>query len=142
MLFRSLKRKYPAILADPVVGKVATDLFADAQKLLARIVDEKLFQANAVYGFFPANSDGDEIIVWTDETRSVERMRFQALRQQWQRQGQTTYRSLADFLAPVGSGVADHLGAFAVSTGFGADELARKFEADRDDPSEIGRAHV
>jgi 5-methyltetrahydrofolate--homocysteine methyltransferase len=132
-----LSGKFPKILSDPKVGEVATELYEEATTLLDRIVRENLLQANAVYGFFPANSDGDEIIIWTDESRTVERMRFQALRQQWQRQGQTTFRSLADYLAPVGSGVADHLGAFAVSTGFGADELARKFEADRDDPSAI-----
>jgi 5-methyltetrahydrofolate--homocysteine methyltransferase len=132
-----LTGKFPKILSDSKVGEVATELYGEATTLLDRIVRENLLQANAVYGFFPANSDGDEIIVWTDESRTVERMRLQALRQQWQRQGQTAYRSLADFLAPVGSGVTDHLGAFAVSTGFGADELARKFEADRDDPSAI-----
>ena len=132
-----LSGKFPKILDDPKVGAEATSLYNDARRLLDRIVAEHLFHANGVYGFFPANSDGDEIIVWTDETRSTERMRFHALRQQWKREGQTTFRSLADYLAPAGSGVADHLGAFAVSAGFGAEELAKKFEADHDDYNAI-----
>jgi 5-methyltetrahydrofolate--homocysteine methyltransferase len=132
-----LSGKYPKILSDPKVGAEATSLHRDAVALLDRIVAEQLLQARAVYGFFPANSDGDDIVVWTDETRTVERTRFHALRQQWQRQGQTSFRSLADFLAPVGSGVADHLGAFALTAGLGADELAKEFEADLDDYNAI-----
>ncbi len=132
-----LKGKYPKILSDPEVGAEATSLHRDAVALLGRIVDERLLEARAVYGFFPANSDGDAIIVWTDESRTVERARFQALRQQWQREGMTTFRSLADYLAPVGSGVPDHLGAFALTTGVGADELAKAFEADHDDYNAI-----
>jgi 5-methyltetrahydrofolate--homocysteine methyltransferase len=132
-----LKGKYPKILSDPEVGHVATELFQDARTLLDRIIKEKLLQAHGVYGFFPANSDGDDIIVWTDETRSVEKTRFHALRQQWQREGQTSFRSLADYLAPVSSGVADYLGAFAVTAGFGAEELAEKFKAELDDVNAI-----
>ncbi len=132
-----LKGKYPAIFKDPVVGKVATELFADANKLLDRIVAEKLFRANGVYGFFPANSEGDDIILYTDESRSTELTRIHALRQQWEREGQKDFRSLADYIAPVGSGRVDYLGAFAVTTGIGADELAKEFEADGDDPSAI-----
>jgi 5-methyltetrahydrofolate--homocysteine methyltransferase len=101
--------------------------------LLQRIVSEKLLRANAVYGFYPANSDGDDIVLFTDETRTVERVRFPMLRQQWEREGQTAFRSLADYLAPVESGLADYLGAFAVTAGAGAEELAAKFEAEHDD---------
>ncbi len=132
-----LKGKYPKILSDPEVGTVATDLFQDATTLLDRIVKENLLQAHGVYGFFPANSDGDEIIVWTDESRTVEKARFHNLRQQWQRQGQTNFRSLADYLSPVGSGYPDHIGAFAVTAGFGSDELAIRFKAEHDDVSAI-----
>jgi 5-methyltetrahydrofolate--homocysteine methyltransferase len=132
-----LKGKYPAILKDPVVGKVASDLFDDARKLLDRIVAEKLFRANGVYGFFPANSEGDDIILYTDESRSTERGRIHALRQQWEREGQKDFRSLADYIAPVDSGRIDYIGAFAVTTGIGADELAHHFEAQGDDPSAI-----
>jgi 5-methyltetrahydrofolate--homocysteine methyltransferase len=132
-----LKGKYPAIFKDPVVGKVATELFADATALLDRIVSEKLFQAHAVHGFFPANSDGDDIILYTDESRTAEKCRIHTLRQQWEREGQKDFRSLADYIAPASSGRADYLGAFAVTTGVGADELAKEFEADGDDPSAI-----
>ncbi len=132
-----LKGKYPAIFKDPVVGRVATDLFADAQALLKRVVAEKLFRASAVHGFFPANSAGDEIILYTDESRTAERCRIQALRQQWEREGQKDFRSLADYVAPVESGRVDYIGAFALTTGLGADELAKEFEADGDDPSAI-----
>jgi 5-methyltetrahydrofolate--homocysteine methyltransferase len=76
-------------------------------------------------------------VVYTDESRSRERLRFHALRQQWQREGQTSFRSLADYLAPVGSGIADHLGAFALTAGLGADEIAAKFKAGHDDYNEI-----
>ncbi len=132
-----LSGKYPAILSDPKVGPVARDLFADANRLLERIVRDKLLKANAVYGFFPANADGDDIVVYTDEGRTRERLRFPMLRQQWEREGQTAFRSLADYVASVGSGVADYLGAFAVTAGVGAEELARRFEADHDDPGAI-----
>ncbi len=132
-----LKGKYPKILTDPEVGTEATKLYDDARTLLDRIVREGLFRANGVYAFFPANSDGDDIIVWTDESRSVEKARLHMLRQQWQREGQTSFRSLADYVAPVGSGVADHVGAFAVTAGVGVEELAKKFEADHDDYNSI-----
>jgi 5-methyltetrahydrofolate--homocysteine methyltransferase len=129
--------KYPQILEHPQVGPEARKLFADANRLLRRIVDERLLKANAVYGFYPANSDGDDIVVYADESRTAERVRFPMLRQQWEREGQTAFRSLADYVAPRGSGVADYLGAFAVTAGVGAEELARRFEAEHDDYSAI-----
>jgi 5-methyltetrahydrofolate--homocysteine methyltransferase len=132
-----LTGKYPAILDDPKVGAEARDLFDKAQTLLARIVQEKLFTARAVYGFFPANADGDDIVVWTDESRTVERCRFRMLRQQWEREGQTHFRSLADYIAPVSTGLHDYLGAFAVSAGFGADEIVKRYKADHDDYNAI-----
>jgi 5-methyltetrahydrofolate--homocysteine methyltransferase len=127
-----LPGKYPQILSDARAGAEARRLFADAERLLRRIVAEKLIRAHAVYGFFPANSDGDDIVVYTDETRSHERARLPMLRQQWEREGQKAFRSLADYLAPVESGLRDYLGGFAVTAGVGAEELAAAFEAKHD----------
>jgi 5-methyltetrahydrofolate--homocysteine methyltransferase len=132
-----LRGKYPQLLSDKAVGPVARELFADAQKLLEQIIQERLLTAHAVYGFYPANADGDDIVVFTDDTRSKELLRFHALRQQWEREGQTCFRSLADYIAPIGSGIADYLGAFAVTAGVGADELVKRFEAEHDDPNAI-----
>jgi 5-methyltetrahydrofolate--homocysteine methyltransferase len=132
-----LNGKYPHILSDKVVGEQARKLLADAQDLLGRLVRDKLIQAHAVYGFFPANSDGDDVIVWTDEGRTHERLRFHFLRQQWEREGQDSFRSLGDYLAPAGSGKVDYLGAFAVTAGAGAEELAARFKAQHDDYNEI-----
>jgi 5-methyltetrahydrofolate--homocysteine methyltransferase len=132
-----LPGKYPGILSHPEVGKVAGELFADAKYLLQRIAEEKLLTAHGVYGFYPANADGDDIVVFADETRKQEWLRFPMLRQQWEREGQTCFRSLADYLAPRSSGVADYVGGFAVTAGVGCDELVKQFEADRDDHSAI-----
>jgi 5-methyltetrahydrofolate--homocysteine methyltransferase len=132
-----LPGKYPGILSHPEVGPAARELFADAQKLLDRVVREKLLIAHGVYGSFPANADGDDIVVYTDESRSQERLRFHMLRQQWEREGQTSFRSLADYLAPRASGLPDYLGAFAVTAGVGCDEMVKHFEAQHDDHSAI-----
>jgi 5-methyltetrahydrofolate--homocysteine methyltransferase len=132
-----LRGKYPMILTDKDVGAEANKLFADAQRLLQDIVTNKWLTANAVYGFFPANSDGDDIVVFTDETRKHERLRFRMLRQQWEREGQTCFRSLADYVAPLSAGVADYLGAFALTAGIGTDALVQRFEAEHDDYNSI-----
>ncbi len=132
-----LKGKYPRIFEDKKVGTEAKRLFDEAQVLLQQIIDEKLLRAHGVYGFWPANSDGEDIVVYADDTRTAERCRFHGLRQQWQRKGQDTFYSLADFIAPVDSGRADFLGAFAVTTGVGCDELAAKFDAEHDDYNSI-----
>jgi 5-methyltetrahydrofolate--homocysteine methyltransferase len=144
-----LPGKYPGILTQPEVGPAARELFDDAHNLLGRIVREKLLIARGVYGFFPANSDGDDIIVYTDESRSQEHLRFHMLRQQWEREGQTAFRSLADYVAPIQkpSGgrkppepqpeFPDYLGAFAVTAGVGCDEMVKHFEAEHDDHSAI-----
>jgi 5-methyltetrahydrofolate--homocysteine methyltransferase len=132
-----MKGKYPHILSDPVAGEAARDLFDRAKKLLDEIVQKKLLTAHAVYGLYPANSDGDDIIVYSDEGRTKELVRFCMLRQQWERVGQTSFRSLADYIAPVSSGVSDYLGAFAVSTGFGCLEMVQRFKADNDDYNAI-----
>jgi 5-methyltetrahydrofolate--homocysteine methyltransferase len=132
-----LSGKYPMILSDVKVGVQARQLYADANRLLERIVREKLLTANAVYGFFPANSEGDDVIVYTDDARTTERVRLPMLRQQWEREGQTSYRCLADYVAPVESGLKDYVGGFAVTTGIGAAELSAHFDRDHDDYNSI-----
>jgi len=132
-----LRGKYPMIFSDPAAGAEARKLFNDANKLLQEIVEKKLLRAHGVYGFYPANADGDDILIFSDAGRSQELTRFHALRQQWEREGQTSFRSLADYIAPSSSGMADFLGAFAVTTGAGSEELVRRFEAEHDDYSAI-----
>ena len=128
-----LSGKYPQILDDPKVGTEARKLFGDAQSLLNRIVAEKLLHAYAVYGFFPASSEDDDVVLYYDDSRNVEVARFPMLRQQWEREGQTTFRSLADYIAPKESGIADYLGAFAVTAGVGMEELVKGFKVAEDD---------
>jgi 5-methyltetrahydrofolate--homocysteine methyltransferase len=132
-----LKGKYPQIFEDPNLGEPARKLFDDANELLDRIIREKLLTARAIYGFWPAASDADDIIVYADESRDKELCRFHALRQQWERKGQDVFHSLADFIAPVDSGRKDYLGAFAVTAGLGCDELAARFDRDQDDYNSI-----
>ena len=132
-----LKGKHPRIFEDETYGEKAKELYDDAQALLGRIQKEKLLTAKGVYGFWPANSDGEDIVLWKDADRSAELVRFPMLRQQWKRKGQETFRSLADYIAPVESGRVDSIGAFAVTTGHGCDELAKQFEADHDDYNAI-----
>jgi 5-methyltetrahydrofolate--homocysteine methyltransferase len=132
-----LKGKYPKIFSDPVVGEQAKELYDNASAMLDRVIADRSLQARAVYGFFPAASDGDDIIVYTDETRSTQRTRFHCLRQQWERKGQTDYRSLADYIAPVDSGREDYIGGFVVTAGIGAEALSAKYKADLDDYNSI-----
>jgi len=132
-----LKGKYPKIFDDPHVGAVAKETFADAQRLLKQMIAEKRVSANGVYGFWPANSVGDDIVLYADEQRSREVTRFHTLRQQWEREGQTAFRALSDYIAPLESGRVDYLGAFAVTAGVGADEWAKEFVAQNDDHSSI-----
>jgi 5-methyltetrahydrofolate--homocysteine methyltransferase len=132
-----LKGKFPRILEDKEVGATARELYDHAQELLRTIVHRKLLTANAVYGFWPAASEGDDVILFTDESRTHELTRFHFLRQQWERQGQRDFRCLADYVAPRDSGRQDYLGAFAVTTGIGVPELCAKYEADHDDYNAI-----
>ncbi len=130
--------KFPAILSDKIVGEAARSLFSDASVMLQKIISEKWLQAKAVYGFFPANSiDHDDIQVFSDEDRQDELMRLCHLRQQRSKPQDKSHDCLADFVAPGESGVADYIGAFAVSAGFGIDEHVSRFEADHDDYSSI-----
>jgi 5-methyltetrahydrofolate--homocysteine methyltransferase len=128
-----LRGAYPRILDDEVVGVEARKLYADARRLLDEIVQQGLLTARGVYGFWPANSVGDDVVVYNDATRGGELCRFHMLRQQWERKGMPTQLSLADYIAPLDSGRLDYLGAFAVTTGIGIDPLVKKFEADHDD---------
>jgi 5-methyltetrahydrofolate--homocysteine methyltransferase len=132
-----MKGKYPRIFDDPQLGEAARKLFEDARSLLDRIIREQLLTARGVYGFWPAASEGDDILVFADESRSKELCRFHALRQQWERKGQESFLSLADFVAPVDSGRQDYLGAFAVTAGIDCDELAARFDREHDDYNSI-----
>jgi 5-methyltetrahydrofolate--homocysteine methyltransferase len=127
-----MRGRYPDLLQDPARGPAARELFANAQELLKKIVDEKLFTAHAVYGFYPANSDGDDIIVYADVTRTKELTRLHTLRQQKDNQRGKPQLALADFIAPRESGRVDYIGAFAVTTGHGTQELAQRFDKDLD----------
>ncbi len=132
-----MRGRYPDLLQDPARGPAARELFANAQELLKKIVDEKLFTAHAVYGFYPANSDGDDIIVYADVTRTSELARLHTLRQQKDNQRGKPQLALADFVAPRESGRVDYIGAFAVTTGHGTQELAEQFDKDNDQYNSI-----
>lgn len=132
-----LSGKYPAILNHPEVGIEARKVFKDANTMLDRIISEERVEGKAIFGLFPANSEGDDIIVYTDDSRTTERCRLFGLRQQLALRNNAPNCCLSDFIAPVGSGIADYIGAFAVSTGFGADEFAAEFAAAHDDYNSI-----
>jgi len=138
--FRSweLHGKYPAILTDEVVGEQASILFKDAQQLLKKILQEKLLKAKAVFGLFPANSvDEDDIEIIYSEGNEDKKQVFRTLRQQLKKYEGKPNFALADFIAPKDSGIQDYIGCFCVSTGFGTQELATKFEAALDDYNSI-----
>ncbi len=132
-----LHGKYPAILTDEVVGEEATNLFADANVLLQKILDKKLLKAKAVFGIFPANTVGDDIEVYTDTKRTEIETMFVTLRQQLKKREGIPNIALADFIAPKETGISDYIGSFCVSTGFGTAELAAEFEKDHDDYNSI-----
>jgi len=132
-----VKGRFPAVLDHPAKGAAARELYENGREMLDRIVAGKRLTARAVYGLWPAASDGDDLVLFTGEDLRSEAARFPMLRQQRpERDGRPTL-SLADFVAPVGIGVADRVGAFWVTTGFGADELSAKYEAEHDDYSAI-----
>ncbi len=132
-----LKGSYPAIFEDSTVGEQARKLFADAQALLQRIVRERLVEARAVLGLFPANAAGDDIEVYTDGDRTAVHAVLRGLRQQMEKQPGRPNLCLADFVAPKESGKRDWVGAFAVTAGIGLDVLVTAFERDNDDYSSI-----
>ena len=128
-----LKGKYPKILTDPALGEEATKLLADANAMLDKIVAEKWLRANAVVGFYPANSVGDDIEVYADENRDRVLTVLHTLRQQAERRDGRAHYALADFIAPKDSGIKDYIGAFALTAGLDIDRHVRRFEADHDD---------
>ncbi len=128
--------RYPAIFEDDIVGEAARNLFADAEPMLARIVQEGLFQASGVIGFWAANSDADDIVLYTDDGRSTELARLHTLRQQMLKSEGKPNLALSDFVAPVG-GAADYMGAFAVTAGHGESALSLHYKQAGDDYSAI-----
>jgi 5-methyltetrahydrofolate--homocysteine methyltransferase len=132
-----LAGKYPKILNDDIIGEEATRLFEDAQEMLKKIIDEKWLQARAVIGFFPANSVGDDIELYTDDERTEVKTVLHHLRQQMAKPSDRPNSCISDFVAPKDSGKDDYVGAFAVTAGIGIDEHVQRFEADHDDYSSI-----
>jgi 5-methyltetrahydrofolate--homocysteine methyltransferase len=132
-----MKGAYPRILNDDKYGEAARHLFDDAQDMLRQLVAEKWLTANGVVGFWPANSVGDDIELYADETRTERLATLHTLRQQMQRDASKANLALADFVAPKESGVADYVGGFAVTAGIGEEDVARRFERANDDYSKI-----
>ena len=132
-----LNGKFPAILGDAKVGEAARGLFNDAQEMLRRIAAEHWFQARAVIGLWPANSEGDDILVFADEARSTPMAALHTLRQQLPRREGRANVALADFIAPRASGLADYIGAFAVTAGIGEETVVERFKHTNDDYSAI-----
>jgi 5-methyltetrahydrofolate--homocysteine methyltransferase len=132
-----IKGRFPKVLDDPKQGEAARQLYENAQELLHKIIDENLLELRGVYGFFPANSEGDDVVVYENEERRSELTRFHMLRQQRTPSPDRPTLCLADFVAPRETGLVDYLGAFAVTSGLGAEELAAKYEAELDDYNAI-----
>ncbi len=130
--------KYPAILTDEVVGEQATSLFADAQKMLAQLINENWLTAKGILGIFPANTVNDDDIEISQPTNNQQpTTKFLTLRQQSQKTAGAPNIALADFIAPKDSGLQDYMGCFCVTTGFGVEEKAKEFEKDLDDYNSI-----
>jgi 5-methyltetrahydrofolate--homocysteine methyltransferase len=132
-----LKGAYPRILQDDKYGEAARHLFDDAQAMLKQLIEEKWLKANAVAGFWPANSVGDDIELYTDDSRTKVLATLHTLRQQMAREGDKANLALADFIAPKESGIKDYIGGFAVTAGIGEEDVARRFERANDDYSKI-----
>ncbi|MCH8523219.1 MAG: methionine synthase [Balneolales bacterium] len=132
-----LTGKYPAILEDKTVGVEARRLFDDANRLLDRVINEKLLAAKAVCGIFPANAEGDDIHVYTDDTRTEIRTTLHMLRQQTEKREGQPNRCIADYVAPVSSGKPDYIGGFAVTTGLGIEGILEEFAREHDDYNAI-----
>ena len=140
-----LKGSYPDILHKPEIGPVARELFEGAQEMLSRIVEDGWLRTRAVFGHFPANAEGEDVVVWTDESRSEVKLRFPMLRQQREKRRAGGYLSLADFVAPAsgaggsaagsadGGPFPDFIGAFAVTAGLGIERAVARLHADHDD---------
>ncbi|MBN2731641.1 MAG: cobalamin-dependent protein, partial [Balneolaceae bacterium] len=132
-----MKGKFPDVLEDEKYGEEARKLYDDANELLDRIIKQKLVKANAIIGIYPANSVGDDIEVYADENRDEVLTTFHALRQQSEKRRGQPNKALSDFVAPKETGLADHVGGFAVTAGIGVPELVKQFEDDHDDYNAI-----
>jgi 5-methyltetrahydrofolate--homocysteine methyltransferase len=132
-----LKGVYPRIFDHPEQGAQARQIFTEANALLDRIIEQNLITARGVYGFFPASAVGDDVELYADGARSQVLERFHFLRQQSNREGSEPCRSLSDFIAPRETGLLDHIGAFAVTSGIGLKELCDRFRAENDDYNAI-----
>jgi len=132
-----LKGRFPGILDDPTIGQAARELYGHAREMLDRIVKDKSLTPRGVYGFWPANSVGDDIVVYKDDARRAALARFVMLRQQEPIADRRPNRSLADFVAPKDSMAPDYIGAFAVTAGIGVEKLVKEYEAKGDDYSAI-----
>ena len=132
-----LAGRYPRILEDEVVGEAATKVFADAQAMLKRIIDEKWISASGVVGLWPANAVGDDVELYTDESRKEVLSTVHSLRQQSKKAAGVANFALADFVAPKETGLQDFMGGFAVTTGLGIEQKIAEFEADHDDYNSI-----
>jgi 5-methyltetrahydrofolate--homocysteine methyltransferase len=132
-----MKGRFPDILNNPVSGETARKLYDDAQEMLDTLIKEKWLTANGVIGFFPANAVGDDIEVYTDETRTEVLTKLHNLRQQGEHRPGIPNRSLGDYIAPKDTGLADHVGAFAVTTGLGSQDKTAEFKAANDDYNAI-----
>src|SRR3954462_13234462 len=132
-----LTGRFPAILDDPKVGEVARSLYDDARKMLDLIVSENWFKAQATIGFWPANAEGDDIVVFADEGRKTKIATFHTLRQQLEKREGRFNAALSDFIAPATSEVPDYIGAFVVTAGIGEDVVADRFKNANDDYSSI-----
>jgi len=132
-----MKGRFPDILNNPASGEAARKLYEDAQEMLDTLIKEKWLTANGVIGFFPANAVGDDIEVYTDETRTEVLTTLHNLRQQGEHRDAVPNRSLGDFIAPKSTGLADYVGAFAVTTGLGSADRVAEFKAAHDDYSAI-----
>ncbi|HEV2645218.1 MAG TPA: methionine synthase [Acidobacteriaceae bacterium] len=132
-----LKGIYPRILDHPEQGSQARQIFTEANALLDRIIAQKLITASGVYGFFPANAVGDDVDLYADDSRTQTLKRFHFLRQQANREGSEPCRSLGDFIAPKETGLRDHIGAFAVTSGIGLKDLCDRYRAENDDYNAI-----
>ncbi|MGA8699138.1 MAG: methionine synthase [Xanthobacteraceae bacterium] len=132
-----LTGRYPAILNDPTLGEAARSLYADAQEMLQRMIAQDWFRTRAVIGFWPANGDGDDILMFGDEARKTPIAALHTLRQQLARREGRANVALSDFVAPHASGLADYIGAFAVTAGIGEDAVVERFKHANDDYSAI-----
>jgi len=132
-----LRGVFPRILEHEKYGEQARKIFEDANVLLDEIIAKKLLTARGVYGLFPANAAGDDVELYTDAGRTQVLTRFHFLREQIAKEKGGANRSLSDFIAPKETRLHDHIGAFAVSTGFGLKDLCEKYKADHDDYNAI-----